>query len=343
MIDDVHDLFWPAPDPGDWREAYRALVQSCALTARSDRGAVRVAGERRAEMLNGLLTNKVTDLENAGRHAMLLNPKGRVLTDLRVLPTRDHLLLDVPGRGLENLLAAFEKYLPPIYATFEDVSEELAQLGVYGPQAAPAAAQALGAPMPDSHLGVLALEAAGAPVLVIRNRWLAGDGVEIIASRQAARALAEELRSTVKLQGGGLVGSQVLDVVRVESGIPEYGVDMSDEYLAQETGLEEAISFDKGCYLGQEVVARIHFRGHVNRQLRNLEFDMGPAPSGARLLDGDREVGVITSAVTSPEYGDIGLGYVRREVEPGSRLRWSAAEAEGDAAVRGAPFRPRRV
>ncbi len=197
--------------------------------------------------------------------------------------------------------------------------------------------------MPDAHLGVLELEAEGEPALLIRNRWLAGDGVEVIASRRTARALAEKLRSTVKARGGALVGSQVLNVVRVESGLPEYGVDMSDENLAQETGLDEAISYDKGCYLGQEVVARIHFRGHVNRQLRSLEFDMGPALSGARLLAGDKEVGVITSAVTSPEYGDIGLGYVRREVEPGSRLRWSTAESEGAVVVRAASFRPRRV
>lgn len=343
MTADQQDLLGPAPDPGDWREGYRALVQSCALIARTDRGAVQVAGERRAEMLNGLLTNKVTDLKSAGCHAMLLNPKGRVLSDLRVLPSRDHLLLDVPGRGLENLLATFKKYLPPIYATFEDVSAELAQLAAYGPQSAPAAAQALGTDVPDGHLGLLELEAAGEPALVIRNRWLAGDGVEVITTRRAAPALAEKLRSTVTAHGGGLLGSRALDVVRVESGVPAYGVDMSDENLAQETGLEEAISYDKGCYLGQEVVARIHFRGHVNRQLRSLGFDTGLPPSGARLLDGDKEVGVITSAVTSPEYGEIGLGYVRREVEPGSRLRWSTAEAEGGAVVRAEPFRPRPV
>ncbi len=343
MIEGVPDLLGAAAETVDWREGYRALVESCALTARTDRGAVRVTGARRAEMLNGLLTNQVTGLESGGRHAMLLNPKGRVLTDLRVFPSPDQLLLDVPGRGLENLLTTFKKYLPPIYATFEDVSAKLAQLGVYGPEAHRVAAEALGAMVPDEHLGVHELEAEGHVALIIRNRWLAGDGVEIIAPIEAAKALASRLRAVVEGSGGLRAGAKALEIVRVESGVPEYGIDMTVENLAQETGLEEAISYDKGCYLGQEVVARIHFRGHVNRQLRSLEFEGEPPPNGARLVVGDKEVGAVTSVATSPQYGHIGLGYVRREVDPGTRLRWSSAEGEGGATVRAAAFRPRRV
>lgn len=329
------------PETTDWRDGYHALVESCALIARTDRGAVRVTGERAAEMLNGLLTNQVTGQEGAGCHAMLLTPKGRVLTDLRVLPSRGHLLLDVPRRGLENLLTTFKKYLPPIYSTFEDVSPGLTQLGVYGPKAETAVAGALGAALPEAHLGLRDVEVEGSSALVIRNRWLAGDGVEIIAAVEAARALAARLVAAVKDHGGLPAGPTALEVVRVESGIPEYGVDMNLENLAQETGLAEAISYDKGCYLGQEVVARIHFRGHVNRQLRSLQFDAERPPSGARLLEREKEVGTITSVVTSPEHGHIGLGYVRREVEPGSRLRWSSSEGEGGAEVRAVAFRAR--
>ncbi len=332
------------PDFGDWQAEYRALTEACALSGRADRGAVRVAGERRAEMLNGLLTNRVTELGGAGRHAMLLTAKGRVLSDLRVFPGADHLLLDVPRRGLDNLLAAFKKYLPPIYATFEDVSEELVQLGIYGPQSVAAASRALGAELPAEHLGLKILEREGAPLFVIRNRWLAGDGVEVITLRDAAPRLAETLRSAVDQASGRLVGSRVLEVARVESGIPDYGIDVSEDNLPQETSLEEvAISYDKGCYLGQEVVARIHFRGHVNRHLWSLKFDDEPPPAGARLHDGDKEVGTVTSALTSPEYGAIGLGYVRREVEPPAKLRWSHGAVEGGVVVREAPFRRRSV
>ncbi len=132
-----------------------------------------------------------------------------------------------------------------------------------------------------------------------------------------------------------------MDVLRVEAGLPACGQDMDESNLAQETGLGDAISHDKGCYLGQEVVARIHFRGHVNRILRGLEFDGRRADPGAALRDGDREVGRVTSSVSSPDLGPIGLGYVRREIEPGARLGWSVDDVEGEAIVRALPFRRR--
>jgi folate-binding protein YgfZ len=133
---------------------------------------------------------------------------------------------------------------------------------------------------------------------------------------------------------------QALNVVRIESGVPDYGVDMDESNLAQETGLEaEAISYDKGCYLGQEVVARVHFRGHVNRHLRSLSFPDTLPERGVALLDQDKEVGVVTSAVMSPDYGAIGLGYVRREIAPSHGLSWSGPAGRGEAVVLESPFR----
>jgi folate-binding protein YgfZ len=323
---------------------YRALVDACALAARVDRATVTVAGERPAEMLNGLVTQKVVGLAGSGRHALLLTPKGRVLTDLRVFPRADELQLDVPATGLPNLLGAFQKYLPPIYARYEDVSDRLRQLGVYGPAAAEAARTVLGADVPTEHLGVRELESAGAPVLVVRSRRLAGDGVEFILPGDAAAPLAEALLSEVTALGGRAVGARALEVVRVESGVPLYGVDMDESNLAQETGLEsEAISYDKGCYLGQEVVARIHFRGHVNRRLMGLKFADRPAPRGAALYDGEKEVGAVTSSVVSPDLGAIGLGYVRREFERADRLRWADGAHAGAATLAELPFRAASV
>jgi folate-binding protein YgfZ len=129
--------------------------------------------------------------------------------------------------------------------------------------------------------------------------------------------------------------------VRVECGIPRYGVDIDEENLAQETGLEaEAIAYDKGCYLGQEVVARVHFRGHVNRLLSGIEFGTTLPASGAELhTDEGKEVGWVTSAVESPEYGLIGLGYIRREVATGVALRWTDECREGAGTVVPLPFR----
>jgi folate-binding protein YgfZ len=301
---------------------------------------VRVRGERRAEMLNGLVTNQVDGLVDAGRHAMLLSPKGRVLADMRIFPFADSLLLDVPREGLPNLLAAFQKYLPPIYATYEDASSSLSLLGLYGPKATVVASEAIAA-VPDQHLAVADVEIGSNGCLVVRNRRLAGDGVELFAPREAVPEIVEGLLSSVREHGGRAIGSRALEVVRVESGIPTYGADISEANLAQETGLEEeAISYDKGCYLGQEVVARVHFRGHVNRHLSGLRFAKQVPPTGAHLIDdGGKEIGAVTSAVESPELGPIGLGYVRREIETGAGVYWDAGGRRGVATVVDLPFR----
>ncbi len=329
-----------AEERGDRQAEYAAFKESCALVARADRAAVRVGGARPVEMLNGLVTNQVSDLGEGGRHALLLSAKGRVLTDLRVFPFAETLLLDVPRKGLPNLLATLKKYLPPIYATYEDASDEMTLLGLYGPSAAVAARDAFGSSPPPAHLGVARLEFDGAPLLLIRNRRLAGDGVEVVAATPLHEGLWSGLLAAVAGRGGCAAGSRALEIVRVESGVPSYGIDISEENLAHETGLEEeAISYDKGCYLGQEVVARVHFRGHVNRRLTGLRFAELAARPGAALLANDKQVGAVTSSVRSPIYGPIGLGYVRLEVDATSELRYRDGERVGRATLAELPFR----
>jgi folate-binding protein YgfZ len=301
---------------------------------------VSVTGERAAEMLNGLVSQDVRQLSGAGRPALLLNVKGRVLADLRVFPTSDGLLLDVPAAGLEKVLATFKKYLPPLYAKYEDLGVAHRHVGTYGPQAAELVGSVLEVAPPEPELGCLETMLAGSPVLVVRNRRLGVDGVELIGPDETLAGLWGELEAGVVRAGGRAVGGRALEVVRVEAGVPRYGTDMGEDNLAQEPGLEEALSFEKGCYLGQEVVARIHFRGHVNRHLRGLEFEDGPPEPGARLLRGEKEVGRVTSAVRSPDLGPIGLGYVRREVEPPETVRWADDDgSEGAVSVVELPLR----
>ncbi|NIR44522.1 MAG: aminomethyl transferase family protein [Gemmatimonadetes bacterium] len=339
MTDVLRDTLSGPSEPGDVEAQYRALIDACGLTLRRDRRFVRIRGDRRAEMLNGLVTNEVLGLADAGRHAMLLTAKGRVLTDMRVFPEADALLLEVPDAGLTNLLATFKRYLPPIYATFENVSESLAQIGLYGPQAAAAAVELTGGEPPAGTHGCREMDLDGGPALIVRERRLPVDGIELTVLSAGLGVLAERALAACEALGGRPAGLEALDVLRVEAGLPAYGRDMDERVLAQETGLEDAISHDKGCYLGQEVVARIHFRGHVNRTLRGLEFDDETADAGAALRDDDKQVGQVTSSVESPDLGPIGLGYVRREVEPGARLGWSAGDREGEATVRALPFR----
>jgi folate-binding protein YgfZ len=340
MSSEVTRLLEAPADLGAPREEYLALVEACAVTVRADRGAVRVSGERRGEMLNGLLTNRVTGSSRSGCHAMLLTPKGRVLSDLRVLPRSDDIVLDVPGAGLENVLQAFAKYLPPLYARFEDAGDRLRWLALYGPLAPTAALAALGEPAPEGDLEVREVIVDGTSVLMIRSRRVTGDGVEFLVPKESAAKLAERLLVGVGDVGGRPAGRKAVEIVRVEAGVPRYGMDIDESNLAQETGLEaESISHDKGCYLGQEVVARIHFRGHVNRHLCGLEFSGEVVRPGALLFDGDKQVGSVTSSVDSPRFGPIGLGYVRREVERSSRVRWVHEAREGPATVVDLPFR----
>jgi folate-binding protein YgfZ len=355
MDRELRSLLEGAGDLEDWEAGYRAFGEACALTLRADRCAVLVSGERRAEMLNGLVTNQVTGLQATGRHALLLNRKGRVLTDLRVFPRAADLLLDLPRSGAGNLLATFRKFLPPIYARFEDASDSLAQIGLYGPQAA-AVVTALGCRVPDEHLGVREVELAVAPLLVVRNRRLARDGVELIAPQESLPEFVGRLLPLVREHGGRAAAPRALEVVRVESAVPLYGVDMSEENLALEIGLEEeAISFDKGCYLGQEVVARVRHRGHLKRMLRSLQFYRSAVPSAppegwgelpssaAGLRHGDADVGTVTSAVRSPRFGPIGLGYLTPEIALSSvppAMTWSEAGREGTAVLHGPPLLP---
>lgn len=338
MEERLSALLRGSADLGDFAAEYDAFARSCAVVSRADRAAVRVSGERAAEMLNGLVTNQVSDLEGRGCHALLLSAKGRILTDLRVLPRQADLLLDVPDRGLDNLMSTFKKYLPPIYARYESLSDQVLQIGVYGPESGGAVASALGAVPAERHLSVLNLTHERGSLLLIRDRRLAEDGIELILPGAVASFLADELVAAVSERGGRAAGWRALEARRVERGTPLYGIDMSDSNLAQETGLEEAISYDKGCYLGQEVVARVHFRGHVNRRLMGLRFGEERAAPGARLFRGEKGVGEVTSSVDSPTFGPIGLGYVRREVEASTTLRWSEGERGGPATVTVLPF-----
>lgn len=344
MSEKVSKMFEGAEHIGGFEAEYAAFRETCALVVRGDRAAVAVSGERRAEMLNGLVSNQVRDLTDAGRHAFLLSAKGRVLTDMRVLPRSRDLLLDVPTAGIENALATLKKYLPPIYATFEDLSDGLRQVGVYGPEAAAAAQQALGLLPGEAHLAVAQLDVEDASALLVRNRRLASDGIEVWVSAGVAENLTQELLTAVEGHGGCAAGSRALEVVRIEAGIPCYGVDMTEANLAQETGLEEdAVSYNKGCYLGQEVVSRVHFRGHVNRRLMGLSFAERLADPGLELFQGEKSVGTVTSAVESPDFGPIGLGYVRREIDAGARLGWSDGSRSGEAVVSPLPFRKAAV
>lgn len=280
---------------------YDALHSDAVLVDRSDRARIVFSGEKAKEALGGLLTNDVAALA-AGQtmRAVALTPKGRVIAVVRVLDRGVDLLVDTESASGEAFAAMIKKFVNPRLAKHAVVTDNTACLGVYGPGAAARIAGISGLTvLPSSDLGV--------------------PGFDLIGTREEIGAARRQLESA----GLGEANEQTVEIARVEAGLPRFGVDMDAETIPQEANLDklDAISFDKGCYTGQEVVARIHFRGHVNRHLRRLS-SVSPLNRGDVVLDAQgKEVGDVRTSVISPRRGPLALAMLRREVEPGSEVR----------------------
>ncbi len=315
---------------------YEALHSRAALFDRSHRGRVRVSGERAAEMVAGLVTNDVAGLApGQGCYAAALTAKGKIVADVRVFVEEGSVLVDAPPRAAESWAGMVRKFVNPRVAPHSDESARLRDLGVFGPNARHVVAAltgvqapALTALAPYAHLTV---EVGGAALLIASIPDLGIEGFELIVPAERFDALWEGAVES----GATPAGLEAWEIARVEAGRPEWGIDIDDTTIPQEANFDElhAISYTKGCYVGQETVARVHFRGHVNRHLQGLRTaGVDPVPRGATLHDAaGAQVGEVRSAVRSPLLGGIGLAMIRREVAIGSQLiaRWS--HPEGDA------------
>lgn len=312
---------------------YSALHNGALFFDRSDRMRIRISGPKAAELVTGMVTNDVSAMQpGEGQYAAALTPKGKIVADLRIFALDDAVLIDTPAAAAPGWKEMVRKYVNPRLAPYHDVSSELRDIGVFGRSARSVVSQALG--IDDRDLATLAPYShvsrpfENATVLIARVPEMDMEGYEIFLPPEAAASLV------TKLQAAGIsAGSrETWEIARIESGRPEWGTDMDDSTLPQEANFDElgAISYTKGCYIGQETVARVHFRGHVNRFLRRLRFVTRPAPpKGAELLDETGKViGDIRSSALSPRYGGVALGMVRREVTPGTTLqaRWDGGE-----------------
>jgi folate-binding protein YgfZ len=289
-------------DPG-----YRALREGAAWLDLPGRGHIRASGEDRARLLHALSTNHIAQLQTGeGCCAFFLNAQGRILADANILCFSEALLLDTEPETRQLLYEHVDRYIIADDVTLEDLTDGMAVIGLEGPEAVRVAA-ALNAPIPEvpyahsawGHRTVARLSSTGA--LGFRIFAPAGEREELIRELEAARAVAAR--------------PEAARTVRIELGKARYGEDVTDKHLVQETQLLHAVNFDKGCYLGQEIVERVRSRGLVHRLLMPLRLDTTEVPPpGARIEAGDREAGEITSAAFSPaEGGVVALGYVRRE------------------------------
>ncbi|MCC6930909.1 MAG: folate-binding protein YgfZ [Gemmatimonadaceae bacterium] len=342
-------------DFGDWAAEYAALRHEVAplshtrlaggaiVVDRSYRSRGTFAGAKAREVLTGLITNDVLALTaGEGCYAVALTPKGKILADVRVLARADDVLVDVPPRAAAGWWAMIRKYVNPRLARYADVTAQTAEIGVFGTRAHAVAAAALGLSWEELHRMPLfshrAVDASGLTLQLARVPDLGLEGFSLLVARERRDALWASLIA----HGARPAGLHAVEVARIEAGRPEWGIEMDETTLAQEANMEalHAISFTKGCYTGQETVARVHFRGHVNRQLRGLRYDESQVPSrGAEVRDSSgKAVGDVRSALVSPRLGGVAIAMLRREVEPGREVDVSYGSATIRARVVSLPF-----
>lgn len=303
---------------------YAALRESAGIGAISARAQIAVAGNDRASFLQGLLTNDIQALAaGTGCYAAWLTPQGRMITDLHVLESGDMILLDVPAPLAGPLLQKLDQFLFSEDVRLESLADAIRGVWIHGPKAADVLASVLVdapalATWRDYQHARLSFNAE--PIVVARIDQLGVPGFVVYL----APAHADALDAALRRRGAVAVSREALDAARIEAGYPVFGVDLTEDTIPLEAGIEtRAISFSKGCYVGQEVVIRVLHRGggRVARRLVPLRID-GDVPSpGAKLTVGDRAVGFVTSGAASPALGTIALGYVHRDfTAPGTEV-----------------------
>jgi folate-binding protein YgfZ len=323
---------------------YAALSERCGLVDRSERGKLALSGADAKTFLAGQVTNDTEALRPGdGCYAAFLTHKGKMLGDLRILDigpiggknagedyhsdfSGDDLLLDTERVALQALFDMIRRFKIGYELQLHKRTVERGLLSLIGPEATRiAAAKALPA---VEHANV-PVEIDGVAVLAART----DTGVDLICDSAAT----ERLSAALCERGAAVVSAQAAEIVRVEHGRPRYGVDMDDGTIPQEAGLNErAVSFTKGCYVGQETVARLYYKGKPNRLLRGLRLSK-PVSPGAELRLGEKAVGRLSSTAVSPTFGPIGLGLVRREAQVGASV--SVGDDDVSATVVDLPFR----
>ena len=309
-----------------------AIIRTgAAIGAIAPRRQIAVAGKDRASYLHGLLTNDIQVLTpGSGCYAAWLTPQGRMLTDMYVLQSDEMILLDVPAETVDATVARLDQFIFTEDVRVESLAETLSAVWIHGPRAAEAIGKAGGV---DRAGGVGDLAGwsqyqharftfGDAAISIVRIDQIGMPGYCVYLARERETAFLTALDAG----GAVVVLPAALEAARIEAGYPVFGIDMTDDTIPLEAGIEDrAISMTKGCYVGQEVIVRVLHRGHgrVVRKLVGLRLEQADAVPlrGARLLAGDREIGSITSAASSPRLGVIAMGYVHRDfVAGGTRV-----------------------
>jgi folate-binding protein YgfZ len=302
-----------------------------------------MTGEDRQRFLHAMVSNDTASLESGqGCYTTFLTNKGRVVADFAVYAETDAYLFEMQPQIVQSFIDALQWFVISEDVTLQDECGVWGCLALHGPRAAELLAQALAQEVPELPMYAhVQCQLGGHEVRLIRRSQTGELGYQLLTSHAALPAVWQALSLHREACGARPVGLATLEVLRIESGIPIYGLDITEETIPLEANLDDAISYSKGCYIGQEVISRIDARGHVNRKLVGFLLDGETLPAaGDKILSPQREVGWVTSSTYSPaRRQNIALGYVRREVwEAGTELQVQSNGAPMRAVVSELPF-----
>jgi aminomethyltransferase len=321
-------------------EIVRATRSNAGLFVMEDRALLEIRGEDRVRWLDGMISGDVQALvdgyEGSGCYATLLTNRGAIVADLHVGRLGDAFVLESRRDQLPKIIETLERFIIADDVTLVDRAADLESLGLEGPQAPEILSAALGSELALATEDWAALEIAGCRVFVAAFGFSGETGFQIHCTREDRAALEAALEAAGKAHGLVRGDATALEVMRIEAGIPALCSELGEDVFPAEARLERAVSASKGCYVGQEIVARLRARGQVNHLLVGLRIEGDALPEvDATLSAQERRTGEITSVALSPVYGPIALGYVRREhAAVGTRVEF----AGGAARVAPLPF-----
>jgi folate-binding protein YgfZ len=302
---------------GNPEAEYRAVREGVGLIDLAHRSLIQFTGPDRVSFLQGMLSNDLRLLKPFdGQQATILTQQGKIIADVRVLCALNSIYLDFLEFLKNKILTHLNHYLVADEVEIADPSDHWHMLSVQGPQASALLDELFGhKPLPSQPMQHGMVHFDGSPICVVEASHFGAPGFDLIISTAAIAHVAQQLTDQGKKFSATWVGEEAQEILRIEAGVPRYGVDFTEDNLLLEVGLDNAVSFTKGCYLGQEVVERIRSRGHVNKKLVGLALNgHEPVAAGDAISAGNKGVGNITSSVQSPALGrPIGLGYVHKD------------------------------
>lgn len=352
----VHDGWSKPANYGDTLFEYAAVRESgTGLIDLSWRGRILVSGSEAVQFLNGLITNDMKTLaENSWMPAAFPNVQGRLIASVRVIRLNDEqaptgkktfplFLIDTEATTHDRVLKTIERFTLAGDFRVTDVTNQTAHIAVEGKKAARVVSGVVGAaasefaPNEAKQIAYPKDDASG-NLTILRATHTGEDGFDLIVDADKANDLWDALLAT----GVRPVGYDALEMLRIEAGVPRYGIDMDETNVVSEAGLDDAISYTKGCYVGQEIIARIKYRGHVAKKLSGIKFGKAvkvEAGAAIKSVD-DKEIGRLTSSTYSPHLGHtIALGFVKYDyLTPETTVRVTSERGELEARVTVLPF-----